>query len=129
MALNANLSQVGRFKRVVTKAKTKPNAVPATPTEQPSKILLIAERLSYQLSKKGRRFSKVKLPSTQKVMANKRHSGYRTKTPNKSQSITTVSLIAVSLLADDADELMEKLISNEKRTPETGSSHGRPCLW
>ena len=59
MALNANLSQVGRFKRVVTKAKTKPNAVPATPTEQPSKILLIAERLSYQLSKKGRRFSKV----------------------------------------------------------------------
>ena len=75
MALNANLSQVGRFKRVFTKAKTKPNAVPATPTEQPSKILLIAERLSYQLSKKGRRFSKVKLPSTQKVMANKRHSG------------------------------------------------------
>ena len=75
MALNANLSQVGRFKRVVTKAKIKPKAVPARPTEQPSKILLTAERLSYQLSRKGRRLSKVKLPSTQKVMANKRHSG------------------------------------------------------
>ena len=75
MALNANLSQVGRFKRVVTKAKIKPKTVPASPTEQPSKILLTAERLSYQLSRKGRRLSKVKLPSTQKVMANKRQSG------------------------------------------------------
>lgn len=75
IALKANLSHVGKFKRVVTKAKIKPSAVPATPTEQPRRILLMADCLSYQLSRKGRRFAKVKLPSTQKVMTNKRQSG------------------------------------------------------
>ena len=75
MALMAKLSQVGRFKRVVTKAKINPKTVPAAPTEQPKRILLTAERLSYQLSINGRRLSRVKLPSTQKVVAKSRQSG------------------------------------------------------
>ena len=59
-ALMPNLSQVGRFMRVVTNAKMNPKTVPAAPTEHPKRILLTADRLSYQLSMKGRRFSKVK---------------------------------------------------------------------
>ena len=49
MALMAKLSQVGRFKRVVTKAKINPKTVPAAPTEQPKRILLTASvcRTSY----------------------------------------------------------------------------------
>ena len=74
-ALMAKLSQEGRFRRVVTKAKINPKTVPAAPTEQPKRMLLTAERLSYQLSINGRRLSRVKLPSTQKVVAKSRQSG------------------------------------------------------
>ena len=75
MALMSNLSQVGRFIRVVTKAKIKPSAVPATPTEQPKRMLLMADCRSYQLSIKGRKLLRVNDPSTQKVIANRRQSG------------------------------------------------------
>ena len=45
----------------------KPSAVPVRPTEQPRRMLFTAACWSYQLPRKGLRFSSVKPPSAQKV--------------------------------------------------------------
>ena len=75
MPLTINLSQVGIDSCVTAKANTKPRAVPARPTEKPSKMLLTAARWSYQFETKGRRFSSVKPFSLHKVIARRRKSG------------------------------------------------------
>jgi len=74
-ALTAAHSHLGSESRVTAKAKIKPSTVPATPAEQPKRMLFTAACRSYQLSTKGRRFSSVKLPSAVKAIASRRTSG------------------------------------------------------
>ena len=71
----ANFNQAGMESRVTAKAKIKPMMVPVRPTAVAKTILLTMALLSYQLSKKGFKFSKVKCPSTQKVTPNNRTQG------------------------------------------------------